>query len=102
MNIDLKKKRVYKVLWPKSLWYLDGHHSLIRWKLVIQGKLCICSVILVIWREQFLILDTVRKDADRWPSRVRVDRGVENVLVCDAMVQFRGVRQFHSRLIYPQ
>ena len=38
MNIDLKnKKRVYKVLWPKSLWHLDGHHSLIRWKLVIHG-----------------------------------------------------------------
>ena len=37
-----------------------------------------------------LFLDTVIKDGDRWPSSIRVDRGVENVLVCDAMVQFRG------------
>ena len=25
-----------------------------------------------------------------WPSRIRVDKGVENVLVCDAMVEARG------------
>jgi len=37
-----------------------------------------------------LFLNTVRKDGDRWPSRIRVDRRVENVLVCDVMVQFRG------------
>ena len=36
-----------------------------------------------------LFLDAIGKDGDRWPSRIRVDRGVENVLVCDAMVQFR-------------
>ena len=37
-----------------------------------------------------VFLDTVRKDGDCWPSRIRVDRGVEDVLVYDAMVQFRG------------
>lgn len=37
-----------------------------------------------------LFLDTVRKDGDCWPSRIRVDTRVENVLVCDAMVRFRG------------
>ena len=30
------------------------------------------------------------RDGDRWPSRIRVDRRVENVLVCDATVQYRG------------
>ena len=37
-----------------------------------------------------LFLDAVKRDGDRWPSRIRVDRGVENVLVCDAMIQYRG------------
>ena len=32
-----------------------------------------------------LFLDAVEKDG-LWPSRIRVDRGVENVLVCDAIV----------------
>ena len=29
-------------------------------------------------------------DGNLWPSRIRVDKGVENVLVCDAMIQARG------------
>lgn len=33
-----------------------------------------------------LFLDAVNKDGNRWPSRIRVDKGVENVLVCDAMI----------------
>ena len=37
-----------------------------------------------------LFLDAILKAGERWPSRIRVDRGVENVLVCDAMVQARG------------
>lgn len=37
-----------------------------------------------------LFLDAVRRDGDLWPSRLRVDKGVENVLVCDAMIQVRG------------
>jgi len=30
-------RRQYSVPWPNSLWHLDGHHSLIRWGLVIHG-----------------------------------------------------------------
>jgi hypothetical protein len=30
-------RRTYNVPWPNSLWHLDGHHSLIRWKFVIHG-----------------------------------------------------------------
>ena len=32
----------------------------------------------------------VKHDGNLWPSRIRVDKGVENVLVCDVMVQARG------------
>ena len=92
-------RRIYKVPWPNSLWHLDGHHSLIRWKLVVHG--CIdgfsrrimylsCGSNNLAETVLELILDAILKDGERWPSRIRVDRGVENVLVCDAMVQARG------------
>ena len=29
--------RRYFVVWPNSLWHVDGHHSLIRWKFVKHG-----------------------------------------------------------------
>jgi len=60
-------------------------------KMGFQVKLCICCVILIIWQEQFLTYFWIlRKTGDPWPTRIRVDRGVKNVLVCDAMVQFQG------------
>ena len=91
-------RRTYLVPWPNSLWHLDGHHSLIRWGLVVHG--CIdgfsrriiflhCSPNNLSETVLSLFLDAVEKDG-LWPSRIRVDRGVENVLVCDAMVDARG------------
>lgn len=32
----------------------------------------------------------VQRDGNLWSSRIRVNKGVENVLICDAMVQARG------------
>jgi len=92
-------RRTYKVPWPNSLWHLDGHHSLIRWKFVIHG--CIDGfsrrrIYLSCYSNNLsetvleLFLDAVKKDGGMWPSRIRVDKGVENVLVCDEMVQVRG------------
>ena len=37
-----------------------------------------------------LFIDAIQNDGGRWPSGIRVDYGVENVLVCDAMVEKRG------------
>ena len=37
-----------------------------------------------------LFLDAIKYDGHLWPSRIRVNKGVENVLVCDAMIQARG------------
>ena len=89
-------RRVYSVPWPNSLWHLDGHHSLIRWKLVVHGCIdgfsrrilyLMCSSNNLAETVLQLFLDAISKDGERWPSRIRVDKGVENVLVCDAMVQ---------------
>ena len=37
-----------------------------------------------------LFLEAIDNDGGLWASRIRVDRGVENVLVCDAMAMARG------------
>ena len=31
--------RTYSVSGPNSLWHIDGHHSLIRWRLVVHEVL---------------------------------------------------------------
>ena len=92
-------RRKYHVPWPNSLWHIDGHHSLIRWGIVVHG--CIdgysrriifleCSSNNLSQTVLSLFLNAIERDRGLWPSRIRVDRGVENVLVCDAMVEARG------------
>ena len=93
------RRRQYHVPWPNSLWHLDGNHALIRWSFVVHG--CIdgfsrrviflqCSTNNLSETVLSLFLDGIERDGGLWPSRIRVDRGVENVLVCDAMVDARG------------
>jgi hypothetical protein len=90
-------RRKYTVPWPNSLWHLDGHRSLIRWGLVVHG--CIDGfsrriMFLKCSNNNFsqtvleLFMNAIEKNG-LWPSRIRVDHGVENVLVCDAMVSAR-------------
>ena len=92
-------RRIYQVPWPNSLWYLDGHHALIRWKIIIHGCIDGFSRRIMFLRcnsKDFaetvlvLFLDAIKHDENLWPSRIRVDKGVANALVCDAMVQARG------------
>ena len=95
----LVSRRTYSVPWPNSLWHLDGHHSLIRWKFVIHG--CIdgksrkiiflkCSTNNLASTVLSLFLKGIDENWGLWPSRVRVDYGIENVSVCDAMIVKRG------------
>ena len=93
----LVSRRTYFVPWANSLWHLDGHHALICWKFVIHG--CIdgksrkivypnCSTNNKAETVHNLFLISVEHHG--WPSRIRVDYGVENTLVCDEMVAKRG------------
>ena len=95
----LISRRSYFVPWPNSLWHIDGHHSLIRWKFVIHG--CIdgksrkimylhCSTNNLAQTVLNLFLRAIEANCGYWPSRIRVDYGVENVAVCEAMVEKRG------------
>ena len=91
----LVARRKYFVRWPNSLWHLDGHHSLIRWKFVIHGccdgksrKIMYlkCSTNNLAETVKNLFLTAINQNHGLWPSLIRVDHGVENVLVCDEMV----------------
>jgi hypothetical protein len=90
-------RRVYRVPWINSLWHIDGHHKLIRWKIVIHGGI-----------DRFSRMVTFMKASDNnraesvtkafedaiaaygLPSRVRADHGKENYGVMRIMEGVRG------------
>ena len=95
----LVSRRKYYVPWPNSLWHIDGHHSLIRWRFVVHGccdgksrKIMFlkCSTNNLAETVLELFKDAIKNNRGLWPSRIRVDRGVENVLICDEMVTHWG------------
>ena len=78
--------RIYQVPWPNSLWHLHGHHALIRWKIIIHGCIDGFSRRIMFLRRNsnnlaetalVLFLDAIKHDGNLWPSRIRVDKGVE-------------------------
>ncbi|XP_068697732.1 uncharacterized protein [Montipora foliosa] len=90
-------RRVYSVPGPNSLWHIDGHHSLIRWKFVIHG--CVdgfsrrVMYLLCTDNNRSETVATLSQSAAEefgWPSRVRGDHGGENAIVASMMVQVRG------------
>ena len=95
----LVSRRRYFVPWPNSLWHLDGHHSLIRWKFVIHGccdgksrKIMFlrCSTNNLAETVLDLFKNAINENRGLWPLRIRVDYGMQNVLVCDEMVSHWG------------
>ncbi|XP_046448542.1 uncharacterized protein LOC124197236 isoform X2 [Daphnia pulex] len=91
------KRRVYNVKGPLSLWHVDSHHKLSRWKFYVQGCVDGFSRLMVVLNlasnnraettlRQFLIA------VAKWglPLRVRSDHGTENYGVCDFMLVARS------------
>ena len=73
---------------PNSLWLIDGYHKLIRWSIVIHGDIDGYSILPVFLQVSTNnCSDTVLQcflEGIRYyglPSRVRCDRGRENVLL---------------------
>ncbi|XP_062514261.1 uncharacterized protein LOC134189884 isoform X2 [Corticium candelabrum] len=76
----------YAVLAPLSLWHLDGNHKLIRWRLVIHGGVDGYSRLPVYLHcSSDNCADTVlrlfQEGVTKYglPSRIRIDKGGENV-----------------------
>lgn len=91
-------RRKYSVPGPNSLWHVDGHHSLIRWGFVIHGGIDGFSrLITFLYCSTNNCASTVTELFCRAialfgvPSRVRSDRGGENVGVCELMIRTRGL-----------
>ncbi len=87
-------RRVYHVQSPNSLWHLDGYHKLIRWNIVIHGGIDGYSRLITYLRASSnnyatSVLSAFMSAVEEYgvPSRVRIDRGGENVLVSQFMLE---------------
>ena len=82
---------------PKSLWHIDGHHSLINWGFVTHGAIDGFSRLIVFLHcstnnrsDSVLNLFNEALEQSGVPSQIRADKGGENVVCWDCMAELRG------------
>lgn len=104
MNIDCLsrkaralRRREYHVSGPHALWHIDGNHKLIKYGLVIHGGVDGFSRSVVFMKcsnnnRAVTVFESFRLAVERFgiPSRIRTDKGTENVEVARFMIQHRG------------
>lgn len=90
-------RRTYSVPGSNYLWHVDGHHKLIKWRLVTHGGIDGFSRLITYLRcSNNNLADTVTEcfiEATHQygvPSRVRSDHGTENVGIWSFMEEVRG------------
>ena len=90
-------RREYNVESPNSLWHADSYHKLVRWKMVIHGGIDGYSRVVTYLQAATnntadSALEAFRKGVSEYglPSRVRCDKGGENVGIGEYMLHSRG------------
>ena len=90
-------KRVYNVKGANHLCHIDTNHKLIKWHIIIFGAIdgysrLPVSLECINNNKATTVLSCFLKGVETYgiPSRVRSDKGKENVLVADYMIEKRG------------
>lgn len=88
------RRRVYHVNGPNSLWHIDGHHKLIKWRFVVHGGIDGFSRTVVYLccstnNEASTVLASFIEAVSKYglPDQVRSDCGGENVQVWQYMLE---------------
>ncbi|MED6270247.1 hypothetical protein CHARACLAT_008255 [Characodon lateralis] len=91
------QRRRYSVPAPNSLWHIDGSHKLIRWQIVVHRGIDGFSLLIVYLtaatnNRATTVLNSFLEAVNTYgvPSRVRSDKGGENVQAAHVMVSTRG------------
>lgn len=97
----MAQRRVYSVPGPNFLWHIDGHHALVRWRLVTHGGIDGYSRLIVYLtcsnnNKAETVLKSFQEAVEQYglPRRVRADHGCENVDVQTEMTYRRGDGSF--------
>ena len=93
-------RRTYNVQGPNHLWHIDTNHKLVRWHLVVIGVIDGFSRLPVMLscmdnNQAETILKCFLDAVDEFdpPSRIRSDKGMENVDIAEYMISRRGVNR---------
>ncbi|KAJ3280996.1 hypothetical protein HDU79_011166 [Rhizoclosmatium sp. JEL0117] len=93
-------RRKYTVAGPHSLQHIDGNHKLVRYKFVIHvgidgySHLCVFCVVSTNNRAETMYEAFSRGVAlYGYPSRLRCDKGGENILVAEEMIRVQGLNR---------
>ncbi|CAL9705996.1 unnamed protein product [Knipowitschia caucasica] len=100
LQLNPQRRRKYFVLGPNSLWHIDGNHKLIRWRIVVHGGIDGFSRLIVYLsaatnNRAATVLNHFLGAVEVYgiPSRVRSDKGGENVDVAHFMVANKGLNR---------
>ena len=88
------QRRTYNVQGPNHLWHIDTNHKLIRWNFIIIGGIDGMLKYSDNNKADTVLASFVNAVQEYGlPSRIRTDKGLENVGIADYMIQNRGTNR---------